>query len=523
MKRYLNVLIAASAALFPSCDRDALDPYDSTDFEYGTGIEHEMIQLGERLENPYKVDNVSAALSALYPTKARVEVETTNLYVRFLPADESEMDLLSGLELTDHPLDYAIAKEGDWYHDPSLSSDEITWMYAVVDKDYKFPDVRYEIIDNCFLSENHIQTRADEGIDWEEVIRESYRLTGNGDMLQPLTKAEPGTPAGRITIVDEDANGGKPIGVAGVQVVCNSFVRIAVATTDVDGYYAMEKSFTTDIRYRLVFKNGKNYSLGFNLILVPASVSTLGKTAPTGVNVTITTESDPKLFRRCVVNNAVYDYITRCNKEDLGIMPPPSDLRIWIFPQLESSSAIMMHHGTVVENAVVASWLGAYTKVVSFFAPDITLGVNGITSYKDIYTITSHELAHTSHFAKVGKQWWDKYIAFILTSFLSSHGQTYGTGSENGAGYCEVGEMWAYYLQSKIHKERYGGNMPSFGTSWWFYPQIFRYLDERGVSASDIFEALCPEVTDRNQLKSELESLYPGKAGVISQVFSRYE
>lgn len=523
MERYLTTLIAAAVLVLPSCDRDLLDPYDSTDFEYGTGIEHDMIMLGDRLENPYKVDNVSAALASVYPTKARVEVETTNLYVRFLPANDAEMELLSDLHLTDHPLDYAIAKEGDWYHDPSVSDEEITWMYAVVDKDYKFPDVAYEIIDRCFLSENHVATRADEGIDWEMVLRESYRLTGNGDMLVPQTKAEPGVPAGRITIVDNYANGGKPIGVAGVKVVCNSFVRFAVATTDIDGYYAMDKTFTTDIRYRLVFQNGKNYSLGFNLILVPASVSTLGKTTPEGVNVTVTNESDPKLFRRCVVNNAVYDYIGRCKEEDLGIAAPPSDLRIWIFPQLEASSAIMMHHGTVVENAMIASWLGVYTKVVSFFAPDITIGTNGVSSYKDLYTITSHELAHASHFAKVGKQWWNKYIAFIITSFLSSKGQTYGTGTENGAGYCEVGEMWAYYIQSKIHKDRYGGNMPSFGTSWWFYPQIFRYLDERGVPAADIYEALCPEVTDRRLLKNELESLYPGKVTVIEQVFSRYE
>ena len=115
MKRYLTTLIAASVVLVPSCDRDILDPYDSTDFEYGTGIEHDMIMLGDRLENPYTVDNVSAALASVYPTKARVEVETTNLYVRFLPANDDELELLSGLDLTDHPLDYAIAKANTNY------------------------------------------------------------------------------------------------------------------------------------------------------------------------------------------------------------------------------------------------------------------------------------------------------------------------------------------------------------------------------------------------------------------------
>lgn len=67
---------------------------------------------------------------------------------------------------------------------------------------------------------------------------------------------------------------------------------------------------------------------------------------------------------------------------------------------------------------------------------------------------------------------------------------TYGDGAGDGAGYCEIGEMWAYYLESKMYKERYGGSFPTFGTSYWFYPQIFRFLDERGLSQSKIF---CPE------------------------------
>jgi len=524
MKRYL-IAILAVPLLMASCSKDlGRDPYDSTNFEYESGITHDMIILGEKLENPYTVDNVGKALASIYPTKARVDVETTNLYVRFLPADDDELSLISDLELTDHPLDYSIAKEGDWYHDPAVDDNDVTWMYAVVDKDYVFPPVKYEIIDECFLTENRTVTRGDDGIDWEAVIRESYRLTGNGDMLLPETKAEGGvTPKGRITIVDPDADGGKPVGVAGVQVVCNSFVRFSVSYTDIDGYYSMDKTYTSDIRYRIVFKNQRDFALGFNFILVPASVSTLGKTAPEGVNVTVTSEADPRLFRRCVVNNAVYDFIGRCTDEDLGIAPPPSDLRVWLFPDISASSAVMLHHGTVVENAKMAAWLGVYAPIVTFFSPDLTIGLKSVNSYKDIYTVTTHEVAHACHFKKVGKNWWNQYIAFILSSFLTSGGQTYGTGTENGAGYCEVGEMWAYYLQSKVHKDRYGGNMPSFGTAWWFYPQIFRYLDERGIPTGDIFEALAPEVTNLAALKSELIGLYPGKESVIEQVFSRYE
>ena len=64
-------------------------------------VSHGMIVLGDRLENPYTTENMRDAYTALYPTKAREEIETSHLYVRFLPADADEFDLLtdSGLDM----------------------------------------------------------------------------------------------------------------------------------------------------------------------------------------------------------------------------------------------------------------------------------------------------------------------------------------------------------------------------------------------------------------------------------------
>ena len=78
------------------------------------------------------------------------------------------------------------------------------------------------------------------------------------------------------------------------------------------------------------------------------------------------------------------------------------------------------------------------------------------------------------------------------------------------------------YLESLIYKDRYGGTFPSFGTSYWFYPQIFRYLDERGVSCSEIFSVLDESVTSRENLRTAMIAAFPSKRSVIEQVFSRY-
>ena len=129
-----------------ACSRIGTGSDDGPDTHYGRNLPHEKIVLGSRLENPYKTENIAKALSVLYPTKAdRVQVETTDLYVRFLPKDEDQLSLLEEMEviLTDHPLDYEILVDGDWYHDPEVPDDMMTWQYAVVPEDFAFPDIEY--------------------------------------------------------------------------------------------------------------------------------------------------------------------------------------------------------------------------------------------------------------------------------------------------------------------------------------------------------------------------------------------
>lgn len=521
MDRFFKMI--ALLLTLASCSKNGPDsgpggPYVEED------ISHGMIVLGDRLENPYTTENISAALASVYPGRGRVEVEPTHLYVRFLPEGQEDFELISDLDLSDHPLDYEIIRDGDYYHDPQIDSDRITWQYAVVPEDYVFPEVYHEVIDECFITENNAPERSADGIDWSAVEREAYRLTGNGDLLDDAALSRSGktNPSGRITIVDENVNGGKPFGVAGVRVRCNTFVKYSNTYTDRDGYYTIPKRYSSKVRYRLIYKNEAGFAIGFNKLLVPASTSALGKASPEGLDVTITKDSDRKMFTRSVVNNSAYDYISRCSGEDMGITPPPSDLRIWIFQSLDVSSAVMIHHGAFVENKYIKKFLGIFSFVVAFFAPDITLGTRNLDNYAEIYSAVCHEMAHASHFAQVGKEYWDKYIMFIMKAFVTSGGMTYGTGKEADAGYCEVGEMWAYYLESIMYKERYGGNVPSFGNSHWFSPQIFRALDERGISRSEIASALQSGITDRDLLKGRLISMCPDKALTITQVFNRY-
>ena len=511
-----------TAALAASCVGRGLSPGDGPASDERLTAEPGMIVLGARLEDPYTVENMNKALASLYPTKAdRVVLPATHLYVRFLPADERQFSALEalGLELVDHPVDYEILREGDWYHDPEIEPGRITWQYAVVDADFSFPaGIRYEVIDRCHIPVSGPTTKAD-GIDWEALEREAFRLTGNDS---PHTKGEAtsGTPSGRITIVDP-ALGGKPEGVRGVRVACNSFVKFARAYTDAEGNYQMETSFSSQPRYRLVFKNACGFALGFNLILTPASYAGLGKGEPTGLDLEVTPDSDKRLYPRCVVNNAGYDYWKGCEQGTPAIKAPPANLRVWLFQKLDAGCSVMMQQGVLVDRSKLGEYLGEFSVLLKLFLPDVTLGLKGRDTYADIYAAAVHEFAHASHFMLAGRDYWESYARFILTSYVGSGFVAYGVGTEEDHGYCEVGEMWAYYRQSVLFRERYGGET-AFGVGYWFHPQIFLQLEDRGLNAWRIFQVLGADVTDRTVLQKKLVSFYPDYKSAINQAFMRY-
>lgn len=526
MKRLFELSLTALFAV--CCTQSVLEPETVT--PEAPPADTDMIILGEKLEDPYSVDNMTKALEAVYPTKAagRVPVPTTHYYVRFLPKTERQFRILedSGLTLLDHPMDYEIIRDGDWYHDPEIPDGQITWQYAVVPKDQLWPrSIRREILHACYIpnASDTAPTKSDDGVDWAAVEREAFRLTGNGALLEDVqTKGEAvsGTPAGRITILDPAR--GEAEGVRGVQVACNLFVKTATAFTDEDGRYRMTQSFAGKPRYRLMFKNSAGFNIGFNLLLVPASVSTLGNGEPTGMDVQVGEDSDRKLFSRCVVNNAGYDYIHRCRATSPSIKTPPSNLRLWLFQGLDVSCPGMLQQGAIIDNGRIGQLLGVYSILLKIFLPDLMIGLKGKNSYADIYAEASHAFAHASHFMLAGKEYWDHYVGFLVKSFVTSGFTVYGTGAEEDHGYCEVGEMWAYFFQTVLYRERYGDkNVPKFGDSKWFRPEILLQLEEKGLDANRIFQVLGSDVTDRDMLQKKLTSYYPEYKGAINAAFAR--
>lgn len=528
MKNFKFLLLAA--AVLSACTENPSLSIDGPDAE--EEFSHEMIILGEQLKDPYAVDNMTKALNAVYPaSRGRGHLEATDYYVRFLPNDAAEMQALldMGLQLLDHPLDYRIVRDGDWYHDPDIPEDNITWQYAVVPVSFEFPtNIRYERLEDCYLSEHDAATKSD-GIDWLAVEREAYRLSGNEDYLSPETKSdELFFPEGRITIMDPE-HSSEPIGVKGVRVCCNSFVKVATAYTDENGNYKINRSYSSNIHYRLMFRNTKGFNQGLNLVLIPASVSTLGKHPAAGWSVTIDNTSDYYLFIRSVVNNAGYDYYKACEESGGAIPLPPKDLRIWNLPLFRNNFNVMMHHGVLLETfSPLHNLLGIYTIVAKLVQPDVFLGMHECASYNDAYARALLAFAQAGHYSRVGKEWWHQYVMSsigdtvmkTLGEFLGSIGTSLGSG---GAGaHVDIVHTYSNYCQTILYRRNYPDSKEVFGDEI-YSPQMLLYLDERGLGLEQIAPLFTSDVTSYGVLKQKLLSYYPQFKNVIVEAFARYE
>ena len=526
--KYFNIPTASAAVLLllASCAQkeytDWNNPWSASD----QGFSHEQIILGEQLQDPYSVDNMTKALESVNPgTKGRVSIQATDFYVRFLPKDDAQLQQLMdlGLELLDHPLDHRIVREGDWYHDPSVPEGSITWQYGVVPVDFEFPrDIRYERLDDCYLPENDPSTRAD-GIDWEEVEREAFRLTGN-QFAETREGTTGGTPQGRITIMDPDFSD-EPIGVKGVKVSCNSFVKFASCYTDEFGNYRMNRSFAANVRYRLVFQNVKGFSQGMNLVLIPASVSTFGTQPATGFDARIDGNSERKLFIRCVVNNTGYDYAEAAKKSFGAIPAVPRDFRLWTFESFNLELPTMIHHGVLLNTfEMLEDMPSAYAALIKLIQPDVLVGFKDCSSYSEIYAKALHIFAHGGHYSLVGRDWWWNYLKFAAGSLAASTlTSSYGSPSDSYSEWGAVAESYAFYCQSVLYRRRYEGSQELFGSSEWFSPQILMYLDDRGLGLEKLAPLFTEDVACMESLHEKLLSYYPPFKSIINEAYARYE
>lgn len=380
----------------------------------------------DTLPNPYSLDVMQAVYD--YYSETPVTLEPTDLYVKFMPKDSLELDRLINdynLELFDYPLDIEL-EEDEVYINPDLPETDLVWLYTTVSPDFVFPTgIAYEILEECYIPEDNetvgVPTKAGE-VNVEDA---AFALMGYDEIPEIATRAAT-APQGTITVYDDCLNAAVPV--KGVKIRCHRLVKWAVAYTDENGHYTINKQFRFKPHYAIVFDNVKDFDIWGNWGPIARANYNLGWQSNNGYSKLIGVGST--VWNWAVVNNAAYDYYKMC--EHTGILKPPQRLKIFVANTSFGSSAPILRktiallglngHSDIIDffiNISAGALVNIVYQLIRVALPDIIIDTKdyiGIQhKYNRIYQTVNHELAHASHFSQVGSTFWGDYINYIIT------------------------------------------------------------------------------------------------------------
>ena len=537
------------------------------------------IKLGKKLENPYSVANMKRAYESLKEKRALatasssssvaalstdqdIQIETTDYYVKFwIETDEQKNMLIAdSLNLSDIPLDVEVLEEGIQFIDEEAEKEEAHWVYTAVTKDYAFrPEITYEILEDLFLIEpstiegqeeeaeetqqgsGQIATNAvkqnDFLLDLEE---EALRITNNLDSedANAATSADgktslwfwrrksKKTPQGYVRVYNTVTRRLEPV--VGIKIKTRRWFKWAKGWTNSQGYYRVNRGYRNNVRYTAVFKNTRGFKIWPSTISISSARYRAGRRSKSGHNFNFYTNSVG--WRWATVNNATVKYLNYCTR--FGIGKPHSNLRIVANGKSGGGAAPMLRR--------TWGWAGFRTNsdLISFFSkttisvpvnllwiltrlvlPDVIIKANASQGTNGVYSTTFHELAHASHFRKVGSRYWIKYINYIIT--YGNRNNPYGDGHGKNAGYAGVGEMWGNYFSAvcmdrEFRVKRGFASNPllylydkdgGYGGEDWYNPGFLYYVNNSpDISIDEIFSCLHRNTNTFSALIKELKT-----------------
>ena len=312
-----------------------------------------------------------------------------------------------------------------------------------------------------------------------------------------------------------------------------------------------------NINYHIVF-NGQNGNNSWDInksiagaVILWTNYYGAGKHSPNGMDLTFDTNSTS--WGRCILNNAIYDYVNYAQQD--GISPPPYhlDIAAALSSDLTSSAPLLKNHFNIsLFYAYPNAWgilaeLAYYDFFVSFpwAIPDLLLRYNkNMSDYNKITAIVWHELTHASQLQGMKHQkgffWASDYWSQVVYREAKNDvdtGDPYGAKGDPDWQIIALAEGWAYYREWKMANKYLGWskalNLPiDEGTN------ISRYFSDRAfpVTYGEMFDdlirlyrcsntkiekALCSYSV--SEFKNKLAAFYPQKSAQIKTYIKRYE
>lgn len=262
-------VLLLSIGFLTSCkEMDPVNPDSATSTQT---IPAEKIVLGKQLENPYTLSNMNKAYSNIVSsssartTSDSSPVHVTHLYLRFLPKDWQEYDLLKSdtvLKLYQIPLDYEITTFGNTYQDASIPEGSPTWQYVSIKKDHTYNQtIQHEILAELYIPELDValntntanqriagKSFVDALVNEAMVLTQNYSDTIAADLSFARTTFNPN---GTVKVFDTRLNALVPL--QGVKMRARRWFDVREATTDANGWY-QTSGFKKAANYSLIFE-----------------------------------------------------------------------------------------------------------------------------------------------------------------------------------------------------------------------------------------------------------------------------
>jgi hypothetical protein len=440
MKRSKKIVIAVMAVVvcagtvFYACKKDTnVLPNEKNlpSFENGEN----MTKLGKQLKNPFSVENMKIAYSNLKSSNSgtpNLEIETTHLYIRFLPKDFDELDILkkdSTLILYEMPMDYEILEPGIYYHDPSLPDSAITWQYCAVEVNKVLPNLPYELLAKLYIPPvtDEDESEPSNNAEFYDLLEEeALRITGNledNDTGLKSRKAKKSwRPAGRITVWDDNMSNYMPI--QGVEVRAKYWFTTHIGITNAQGYYSCNGTFKHDANYSIKWDR-------YNFSIRSGTVGQATYDGPKRKSDWYLNIDGGKSKYYATIFRAAYHYYYGDIK---GLKRPPEN-SFWK-PQMKIAAIYEVNNDA---NGLHAAWNRVFgiCNWIKLYNP--------ANQSQTIYGTTIHELAHASHWdmghsefnntASKVKESWSRGVQWYLTRIVYPN---YAGGSTDRPNYTQV-------------------------------------------------------------------------------------
>jgi hypothetical protein len=458
--------------------------------------------LGEKLPNPFTVENMKAAYSILGGSSTD-NIVTNQKYVRFLISNPEESKKLEelGLILSTIPLDYEVLQYGTFYNDPKLNNQ--VWMYTTVSPTFDFTGFQFQIIDDLFLPNLTIGTTQYNSIfnsfDHEDLIDQALKLKGYGN--ETTEKTIKYRPKGYIK-VQQKITSTTNVPVKKLQIRSRWWFDWGIGYTDDNGYFECSAQYrkNRNVNIICVFENQyvniraiKGVQFWDMFFTERKNIGQYQNSNLESINYLFQNSTDinsdtKRKWMACHAINSIREHHLYCTQN--GVITPPSNLNLWLTNANANGTSMstfaaapmlkQISNNSLLINGVqlflVSSghpWFAVGMQVLEQYPPDITYNYSEESyfyEYSDRITeIFYHEFAHASHYNNVGNNYWIDYIQYIVTHL------GYGNPTDSGSGRIAISEAWAEFCASRFAHLRFGSTT-SLGSNTWlgkienFYP-----------------------------------------------------